>query len=284
MKSAQFELHAEIEERHWWFVARRRILQAVIHAVVPPSRETTIVDVGCGTGANLAVLADQYDCVGIDTSSEAVRLAAGRFPQARFVCGAAYEMPSILASAQLIMLNDVLEHVPDDFRMLSELLSWAAPGTYFLLTVPADMALWSEHDQAFGHYRRYSQARLEQVWQGLPVSTLFVSHFNSRLYPIIRAVRRISQWRGKSAGRAGTDFALPSPLTNEMLTRVFAGERRKLTNLVQGGTQAPYRFGVSLMALLRREPGKVEPRRRPGYISSDTFDPVAQMPSLNAVC
>ncbi len=276
MKSEQFELHAEIEERHWWFVARRRILQSVINAVLPPSHATTIVDVGCGTGANLAMLADQYDCVGIDTSSEAVRLAAGRFPQARFVCGAAYEMPSLLEAAQLIMLNDVLEHVADDFRMLSELLSRATPGAHFLLTVPADMALWSQHDQSFGHYRRYSQARLEQVWQGLPVSTVFVSHYNARLYPVIRAVRRISQWRGKPAGRAGTDFALPSPLTNELLTRVFAGEQRKLAALAHGRTQVPYRFGVSLMALLRRETGKVQPRRRPRYVASDVFDPLAQ--------
>jgi SAM-dependent methyltransferase len=276
MKSAQFELHADIEQRHWWFVARRQILQSVVNAVLPPSHETTIVDVGCGTGANLAALSDQYSCIGIDASSEAVRLAAERFPHSRFVCGAAYEMPEMLAAADLVMLNDVLEHVRDDFRMFSELLSRATPGAYFLVTVPADLALWSRHDEAFGHYRRYSQRRLEQVWQGLPVSTAFVSHFNARLYPIVRAVRRVGQWRGKSAGRAGTDFALPSAVTNDLLTRVFAGERRKLTALAQGKSQPPYRFGVSLMALLRREEGEFEPRRRPGYISSDVFDPVTQ--------
>ena len=73
MRSEQFELHADIEERHWWFVARRKILGSLIESVLTPSRATTIIDVGCGTGANLAGLAGRYDCVGIDSSSQAVR-------------------------------------------------------------------------------------------------------------------------------------------------------------------------------------------------------------------
>jgi 2-polyprenyl-3-methyl-5-hydroxy-6-metoxy-1,4-benzoquinol methylase len=272
MKCEQFDLHADIEERHWWFVARRRILREVVATILPPSRQTTIVDVGCGTGANLAALADDYNCVGIDTSSDAIRLASERFGQAHFVCGNAFEMQSILASANLIMLNDVLEHVQDDFRMLAELVSCANPGCHFLITVPADMNLWSEHDKSFGHFRRYSKHRLEQVWFGLPVHAMFVSHFNARLYPVVRAVRSVSQWRGKSAGRAGTDFNLPRPVVNGLLERVFAGERRVLRNLAEGRQQAPYRRGVSLMAVLRRKAGKFNPQSQPGYVSSDSLD------------
>jgi SAM-dependent methyltransferase len=272
MQSEQFDLHADIEERHWWFVARRRILREVVATILPPSRQTTIVDVGCGTGANLAALADDYHCVGIDTSSEAIRLASERFGQARFLCGKAFDMPQILESANLIMLNDVLEHVQDDFRMFAELLSCANPGCHFLITVPADMNLWSEHDRSFGHYRRYSKQRLEQVWYGLPVHAMFVSHFNARLYPLVRAVRTVSQWRGRSAGRAGTDFNLPRPVVNGLLQRVFAGERRVLRNLAEGRHQAPYRYGVSLMAVLRRKAGKFDPASQPGYISSDGLD------------
>ena len=89
MHSAQFQLHAQIEERHWWFVARRQILTTVVNAVLPPSPETTIVDVGCGTGANLAGLAGQYECIGIDSSSQAIRLASVRYPEVRFIHGQA---------------------------------------------------------------------------------------------------------------------------------------------------------------------------------------------------
>jgi len=282
MQSEQFELHADIEQRHWWFVARREILRAVIGAVLPPSPQTTIVDVGCGTGANLGALADDYKCIGIDTSREAVQLAAGRFAQVRFVHGQAHTMPSIIERARLVLLTDVLEHVPDDFRLLSDLLALATPNTYFLVTVPASPALWSEHDRAFGHYRRYERERLEELWQGLAVTPLFVSHFNTRLYPIVKAVRSWNQWRGKAGGAAGTDFVVPAPLSNYLLTRTFSGERRKLAALARGQARRPYRRGVSLMALLQRGNGAIDPRRRPSFVAADTIDPTLQPAGASA--
>jgi trans-aconitate methyltransferase len=147
MQPEQFELHAEIEQRHWWFVGRRRIMRRLIAEVLPPSPETTIIDVGCGTGANIAQLAEHYRCIGIDTSAEAIGRAAPRFPNVQFLQGRAPEgLGPLIHQARLVTLMDVLEHVSDDFAMLSELLAAVQPGTFFLLTVPADEALWSEHD------------------------------------------------------------------------------------------------------------------------------------------
>ena len=276
MQSEQFHLHADIEQRHWWFVARREILRSVIGTVLPPSPGTTIVDVGCGTGANLASLANDYRCVGIDTSQEAIRLAARRFPDVGFICGEASRLSSVIAEADLVMLTDVLEHVCDDFQLFSELLAVASPGTYFLVTVPADASLWSEHDRAFGHYRRYDRARLESVWQGLPVRPVFVSYFNTRLFPIVKGVRTWNQWRGRAHGAAGTDFALPIAPANYLLTRYFAGERRRLSAMARGERRRAYPRGVSLMALVQRSEGAVESRHRPEHVARDLYDPLEQ--------
>jgi SAM-dependent methyltransferase len=283
MHSAQFQLHAQIEERHWWFVARRQILTTVVNAVLPPSPETTIVDVGCGTGANLAGLAGQYECIGIDSSSQAIRLASVRFPEVRFIHGQApADLGGIMDRARMVLLMDVLEHVSDDFQLLSELLAAARPGTLFLLTVPADLKLWSEHDLAFGHYRRYDLERFEQIWQGLPVKALFASYFNTRLHPIVKAIRTWNRCRGRAGGLAGTDFRLPNRLSNRFLTRCFSGERHRLARLGQGKPLAPYRFGVSLMALLRREEGPIEPRHKPLYVADDYHDPAAELVTAEA--
>jgi len=277
MQSAQFQLHAKIEQRHWWFVARRQILADVIHAALPPtSPRSTIVDVGCGTGANLAHLAGQYDCVGIDTSEDAIRLARDRFPSVQFIRGLApRDLGPIVDRARLILLSDVLEHVPDDFELLSNLLAATSEGTFFLITVPANLALWSEHDKAFGHYRRYDPNRLAQLWQDLPVQPVFVSHFNARLYPIVKAARQWGRLRHKAAGEAGTDFRMPRDPVNRALTRCFAGERHRLANLARGESHRPYRRGVSLMALVRREAGPIEPRSKPSCVAADFFDPAA---------
>jgi SAM-dependent methyltransferase len=276
MQWAQFQLHADIEQRHWWFVARRQIVRALIHEVLPPSPDATIIDVGCGTGANLAALADEYRCVGIDTSAEAIELASGRFPGLRFIHGSApADLDDELDRARLVLLMDVLEHVPDDFALLSNLLAAASPGTYFLLAVPADLSLWSEHDVSFGHYRRYDLRRFEQIWQGLPVATLMSSYYNARLYPLVKAVRSWNRRRCQACGAAGTDFRMPIRPINQMLTRVFAGEARRLTGLLQRRVRRGYHSGVSLIALLRREGGNLRPRSKPSSVAADYFDPAA---------
>jgi len=258
MQTEQFQLHADIEQKHWWFVGRRRIMCRLIAEVLPPSPDATIVDIGCGTGANLAALADRYHCVGIDTSAKAVELAAERFPDVQFVAGyAPDDLGELAAQARLFMLMDVLEHVADDFTMLSKLVSVAVPGSYLLLTVPADQSLWSEHDESFGHFRRYDRERFEQLWADLPVSTLLVSYFNTRLLPVIRMIRSWNQRRGRTNGRAGTDFWLPPRPINCSLKNVFAGESRRLAGLLHDPKRGAYTSGASLVALLRREEGSV---------------------------
>ncbi len=269
MHSDQFRLHADIEQRHWWFVGRRQILGRLIAEVLPASKESLIVDVGCGTGGNIASLADRYDCVGIDTSREAIELASRRFPQVRFLAGRAPEdLGELAAQASMFLLSDVLEHVEDDYAMLSALLAAARPGSHFLITVPADESLWSEHDESFGHYRRYDRRRLEGIWAGLPVTPLLISHFNARLLPAIRAIRAWSRRRGHASGEVGTDFWLPNPIANGVLTSIFAGEAGRLIGVLQGRSR-PFRAGASLVALLRREEGSIATRQKPGGLPPD---------------
>jgi SAM-dependent methyltransferase len=269
MQHEQFQLHAEIEERHWWFVARRRILARLAAEVVPPSPEATVIDVGCGTGANVAALADRYRCVGIDTSAEAIALARKRFPNLQLIAGhAPRDLGRLATEAQLFLLTDVLEHISDDHAMFSELLAAASPGCHFLLTVPADESLWSEHDESFGHYRRYDRARLESVWAGLPVTTRLISCFNSRLLPMVRLVRAWNRRRGHAAGRAGTDFWLPSRPANAVLTATFAGEARRLVRALRGRTRG-YQSGASLVAVIRREAGPIVVRPKPVNLARD---------------
>lgn len=276
MQTAQFDLHAQIEQSHWWFLARRRIMRRLVREVLPPGRGSVVVDVGCGTGANLAELAGEYECVGIDTSADAIERARQRFPGVQFIQGfAPDDLGEIAARTRLFTLMDVLEHVPDDFALLSELLAAASPGARFLITVPADESLWSPHDEAFGHYRRYDRQRLERVWGGLPVTPLLVSYFNARLYPLVKMVRGVNRRLGRSCGDAGTDFDIPRPLVNRSLEGVFAGEADVLVDLLRGERTRGYRWGVSLVAVLRREEGSLCPRTRPADVAADLHVPDA---------
>ncbi len=275
MQSAQFQLHAEIEQRHWWFVARRRILRAIVEQLVPPSPEATVIDVGCGTGANLASLAGDYRCIGIDTSPEAIRLARQRFPSVHFIRGfAPAGLGTLIDDARIVLMMDVLEHVPDDYRLFSQVTAALPPGGYLLATVPADPRLWTGHDESFGHYRRYDRERFEDLWAGLPLAPLLVSHFNSRLYPLVKGVRALNRLRGQTAGDAGTDFRIPRAPLNSLLENIFAGERRALCNSLRRNRRG-YRRGVSLIAVLQRQAGEFPVRNKPETAPADIFDPIA---------
>ncbi len=249
-----YQLHAEHERKHWWFRGRRAIVTALADRLLHSVRDPIVVDVGCGTGANVAALASRYRAVGIDPSERAIRLARDVFPDLEFIVGRPPEdLGTIASTADLFLLMDVLEHVRDDVALLSSILAVAKPGAQVLITVPANESLWSPHDVTLGHYRRYSHERLAVVWNGLPVTVRLMSSFNSRLYPPIKVVRGITRWMGRSAGARGTDQAVPLGPVNRLLESIFAGEARRLVRAVDTGVPA-FRRGVSLIAAIRREP------------------------------
>jgi hypothetical protein len=139
--------------------------------------------------------------------------------------------------------------------------------------VPANPELWNRHDESFGHYRRYDRDRLSDTWEGLPLKPLLVSHFNSRLYPLVKGVRAVNRWRGATAGDAGTDFRIPPAPLNRLLENTFAGERHTLCRWL-AARRGGYRQGVSLIALLQRQTGTIAVRNKPLDAAPDYFDPV----------
>lgn len=136
--------------------------------------------------------------------------------------------------------------------MMESLVNKLSPGAFALLTVPADMGLWSAHDTVHGHFRRYTQCSFERLWADLPVETLLLSYFNSRLYPAIRIMRSISRWSGGTWGRAGTDVFMPPSVVNRLLTEVFAGESSLLAEILKGRRKQGFARGVSLVAVVRK--------------------------------
>ena len=251
-------------------------MQQIVRAALPPSSTTTVLDIGCGTGANIASLAGDYRCVGIDTSAEAIELSAARYPNVDFRHGfAPGDVADVLPQADLVMMMDVLEHVPDDFELLSNVMARAKVGAKFLLTVPAELALWSPHDESFGHYRRYDEHRFAAIWADLPVDVELCSYYNARLYPLVKFIRQRNRRRGAAAGKVGTDFDIPHRWANHLLTETFAGEATRLEQSMRNPDTRPYAAGVSLIAMLTRTEGQIAAQKRPAHLTPDYFDPVA---------
>ncbi len=256
MQTEQFQLHSRMEETHWWFTGRRKIIRRLVHQVLPPSAGGTLVDVGCGTGGNLAAFTGEYDCLGWDPSEEAIRLARLRFPESRFHSGSLSEtLASLPVPPDLILLLDVLEHIEEDTSFFAQMADALRPGGYLLITVPAGMELWSPHDVTFGHFRRYSRPELERLWEREPLSTLLLSHYNSRLYPVVRCIRFWTQRRGQAMGEGQSDFRVPPSPVNRLLERILSAEADALVHFLKQERRQGFSRGVSLIALLQKQEG-----------------------------
>jgi hypothetical protein len=151
-----------------------------------------------------------------------------------------------------VLLCDVLEHIEDHVAFLHGLVTLMKPGASLLLTVPADPRLWSPHDEVYGHFRRYTRSTLAAVWRGAPVNPRLLAPFNRRLYPVARAARAVSAWRGRGWGSEASDLALPWAPVNRMLERVFAGEAPALARALDRGQTGVSGRGLSLLAVLER--------------------------------
>jgi len=251
MDRAVFDRMAELDAVHWWFVARREILAGLIERKVPLGPDAHILEIGCGTGHNLEMLSrfGQLDAVELDDAARA--LASERL--GRPVGNAPLpELPGVEDGRyDLIALLDVLEHIEDDLAALASIRRKLAPGGHILLTVPANRWMWSAHDVAHHHHRRYARSQLRDVIARAGLRVEMMSYFNTLLFPVAAAARIA----GKVTGRTESDDTLPPAPVNRLLTTVFGLERHLVG-------RAPMPFGVSLVALLSAGPEPVRQKVR----------------------
>lgn len=250
MKENLYDLHENIEDKHWWFTARRQILLKLIARIAPPEKFPTLINIGCGTGGDLLYLSNSYQCIGIDSSSRAVAAAKKYAPKASVILGNNFKAvpPRQKGEKRVWLFFDVLEHIKEEQDFFGDFSKIVEAGEKIVITVPANPKLWSSHDESFGHYRRYTVETLKKIWNDLPFKILLLSHFNSRLYPLIWLIRSIKNKIDKNTGQKETDFhLLPSPL-NTLLYKIFYSEHKRILGIMDG--DAPYHYGTSLIAVL----------------------------------
>jgi SAM-dependent methyltransferase len=236
------------EEHHYWFRARRRIVDDVLRALpLPP--EPALLDAGCGGGRNLVELARIGSVSAIEPSAPAYEKARarniGRVLQARIE-----EMPFPDRSFDVVTCLDVIEHVRDDAAGLATLRRVTRPGGFLVVTVPAYGWLWSEHDRVNHHFRRYDRRSLERVATGAGWRPVRWSYFNSLLLPAAAAYRAIERMGVRRLSRTSSRVLTATP---RWLDRVLGWPLAVEARLMRAGIRIP--AGLSLLAVFEA-PGR----------------------------
>ena len=243
MQSHHYPILYQVEESHWWYLGRRRIIQSLVERICKTLNNPNprILDVGCGTGANLKMLAGLGRAEGVDISPQAVDFCRERGLDS-VKLGAIEELPYENDSFDVVTALDVVEHLDDDVAGLREMRRVLRRDGRLLLFVPAFMVLWGVQDDVSNHRRRYTLPSLLKAVEAAGFSVEWSSYANISFFLPVLVVRSVMRWLGL---RAATEYGINISLMNGPFSQLFAAERFVLKN-----GRLP--FGVSAVCIARR--------------------------------
>ena len=248
MQQHTYAIMRRVEESHWWFFERRQIIRSFLQRIFGDLRASAkegdslkILDVGCGTGANLEMLSEFGEAAGVDVSPEALSFCQAR-GLVKVKLGAAEALPYDDTSFDLATGLDVVEHLDDDLAGLKEMRRVLRPGGRALLFVPAFMFLWGVQDDISNHRRRYTLKQLKDVVRKAGFEVERATYVNLSFFtPIFlgRLLMRATGLRPESENNITIGFL------NGILGKLLAAERGPLRYM-------NFPFGVSIICVARR--------------------------------
>jgi len=247
MNEAEYGEMYKLESFYWWFVARRNLLDALIKQVAGEFKDPIMLDVGCGTGINYSVISKYGAAVSTDASQEALKFSKSR-GVGDLVRSNVETLPFNGDSFDVVTALDMLEHVDDDLKALDELHRIMKVGGLLVITVPAYGFLWSEHDEALHHRRRYAASELRNKLTRSDFEVERISYYITLLFfPIL--VMRFFQSIFKKSIYAKTSHIILPRWVNALLIGILTFERYLLSLM-------NFPFGVSLVCLARKRAAK----------------------------
>lgn len=244
MNPREYAAMFEVEDRHWWYRAVRRDVEAALSEFARPG---PLLDAGCGTGGLLASLPLERkgESAGVEISTEGLRLARSRGLR-RLVRGSAARLPFAGGAFRAIVCIDVLAHRDVDAEQaLSEFRRCLGAGGVLVLQLPAFDWLRSAHDEAVWTRRRYRKKEVERLLSRAGFVPRRSFYRNSLLFPFAAARRLLSKRAAR--GEARSDVGPVAPFWNA----AFAGVLRFESALRRAGPRFP--FGLSVFCVCEKE-------------------------------
>ena len=259
MQQHTYAIMDEVEGSHWWFVGRRAILESFLREIVKslesrlqaaktggkPAEAGTqnaihILDVGCGTGANLEMLAQFGEAEGVDVSDEALEFCMQKGLKAQK--GLAETLPYADETFDLTTALDVVEHLDDDLAGLKEMYRVTKSGGYSLIFVPAFMWLWGVQDDISNHRIRYTKSQIVERLEKAGFTVERATYANWTFFAPILAGRTLMKVTGI---KPESENNVNVSALNGVFGKLFGAERFWLKNF-------NFPFGVSIVIVAKK--------------------------------
>ena len=243
MEDRLYSKMLEVENHHWWFVARREIISKVV-SQIKLKKDAKIVDMGCANGDNLKMLSQYGTVTALESMHDACLKAKNRNICDVFEDNLPNNIPhKINKDNNLIVMLDVLEHIEKDEEYLSELKNWIKDSGKLLITVPAYQFLWSKHDELHHHKRRYTSRQLKKILGNNGWEVKYISYFNFFLFPVA-LIERLKQKIFPS--KVDTGLKMPNLFLNNILKNIF-----RLEKYFIGKLSFPFGLSIILLATMK---------------------------------
>jgi len=222
MKEHTYPIMFRVEQSHWWYAGRRKILASFLKDISRrvTDRRPRILDVGCGTGANLLMLSKYGDAEGVDVSEDALAFCRERGLE-KVKLGAAEALPYEDGTFDLVTALDVVEHLDNDLAGLREMRRVLRPGGRVLLFVPTFMFLWGLQDDVSNHRRRYRLPELRRVLEQAGFEIERTTYANITFFLPILLARKLMRATGI---KAESENNINVPALNGLLGGMLGAE------------------------------------------------------------
>lgn len=241
MEIEEYKKMDELESKHWWFVSKREFLRITIDRFVGKLKGKKVLDVGCGTGGVLQMLEGLgAEAEGVDVSQAALEYC--RHKNLKVTLGDGAKLPYPDSVFDLVISSDVLEHIENDVTAVAEIKRVLKPGGVLIATVPAHQKLFSYHDVALHHARRYSKKQfIDLLAKSFPEVNVTWIH-SALLIPA--AVQRVIF---RYIGKKDSDVKMNNPIINRILSIWYVVE----FSIYRIFKRLP--FGLSLIGAARKK-------------------------------
>lgn len=247
MEQQVYQEFNQLEGQHWWFRGRRKYLRRLISNFLGVASQSRLLcEIGSGTGGNLPMLAEYgvVDSVEMDDAARRI-IEQKNVPGVRSVQGGALPDEITLDGVyDAVFSLDVIEHVEDDLAALMRLRELLSEDGFLFTTVPAYQWLWSAHDEANHHKRRYTKMAYSRLLQRAGFEIRYASYFNSLLFPLAVVDRLASKARPAHEKNKNASLGMPTGWLNALLYGIFGFESKWA-----GKFRFPFGLSIAIVAV-----------------------------------